>query len=573
MEKSGALRPRYACALVCGLTFLTYITTLWFHFNYDDIPQVLENAAVHSWQFLGSYFTGDLWSAIQPNAPSGFYRPLFLVWIRLNYALFGGNPMPWHLTSVTLHTVATCFVFFLARRLSRNLSVPVIAALIFGVHPVHVEVVAWISDACDSLMTIFFIAAVLCFIKAGDHKRPRIWIAASLFCYALALLAKEPAASLPLVIFAYAYLYANDNTKKWHTSLSTTIPYLAVTAVYLLARAWALGGFGHAAANLGDREILFTLPSVIWLYIRLLVFPTGLSLSYGMPYIVAFGVRHVILPALLILVTIFLLYFWSRRSRDPLIAFASVWIAAPLLPVLNLRVLVPGDFVHDRYLYLPSVGFSMLAAFAISSLRFENLRSSIRGLQPAIATAIIVLLAIGAIKQQLFWRSDFALFQRAASIAPENDIALNNYAGMLLVNGRFQDALPLYEKVSQNFPEDWLACRNLGITYYRLGRWSEAEAALSHAAQLRSDDSTALAFLGAANMQLGHFAAAEKDLRKAIQMFPQGMGYHYFLGMVLEKEGSLDAAEQEYRAELANYPQHNGAKLRLAQLTGPGAGH
>jgi len=566
-EEGTLLHSRYLPTLVCGLTFLTYIATLWFHFNYDDNPQIVESPAVHSWRFLASYFKGDLWSSIQPHASSGYYRPMFLIWIRLNYLLFGSNPMGWHLTTVAMHTAVTYAVYLLASRISRDSSAAAIASLIFGVHPVHVEVVAWLSAVCDSLMALLFIASVLCYAKARERQHSRAWMTTSLLCYAFALLTKEPAVTLPFVIFVYACLYPEDSRRRWLASLSTTIPYLAITLAYLIVRARALHGLVHTAVPLSAWQMMFTYPSLAWFYMRLLLFPVGLSLCYDLPYVTTFGLRQVVLPALPVLVATVLMYLWVRRSRDSSVAFALVWLVAPLLPALDLCVLVRGDFVHDRYLYLPSVGFAILAGLLIRRLnvgRFEFLHMP--ALQLAVTALIAAPLALGAIRQQNFWVSDLSLFQRAAAIAPENDVARNNFAGWLLLNHRYPEAIPLYLSILQRSPQDWLASRSLGLAYYRLGKWSDAETVLAHATMIRQDDPMTFAYLGAAEMQLGNLGAAEKDLRRAIQILPQGMGYHYFLGMVLEKEGWRDAARAEYRAELANYAHHQGAKLRLAQI-------
>jgi len=566
-KEATLLHSRYLPALVCGLTFLTYIATLGFHFNYDDNPQMLENPAVHSWRFLASYFQGDVWSSIQPNASSGFYRPMFLIWIRLKDLLFGSSPMGWHLTTVAMHTAVTYAVYLLACRVSRDPLAAALASLIFGVHPVHVEVVAWLSAVCDSLMALLFIASVLCYAKAKERRHSRGWMTASLVCYALALLTKEPAVTLPCVIFVYAYLYPEDSRRRWHASLSPTLPYLAVTVVYLVVRARALHGLVYTAVPLSVSQMMFTYPSLAWFYMRLLLFPVGLSLCYDLPYVSALGLRQVVLPALPVLAATVLLCLWVRRSRDSSVGFALVWLVAPLLPALNLRALVRGDFVHDRYLYLPSVGFAILAGLLIRRLTVGRLQFlHMPALPFAVTAAIVTALALGAIRQQSFWVNDLSLFQRAAAIAPENDVACNNFAGWLLLNHRYAEAIPLYLAILRRSPDDWLAGRSLGLAYYRLGKWSDAETVLAHAAMIRQDDPMTFAYLGAAEMQLGNLRAAENALRRAIQILPQGMGYHYFLGMVLEKEGSRDAARAEYRAELANYAQHQGAKLRLAQI-------
>jgi len=565
-EENPPARAWHLPALVCGVTFLTYVTTLWFHFNYDDNPQILENPAVHSWRYFTSYFSGHVWSVTRPNVAGSFYRPLFLVWLRLNYGLFGAHAMGWHLTTIGVHVAATYMVYLLAQRLMRE-PAAAIAGLIFGVHPVHVEVATWISAVSDSLMTVFFIAAVLCFANSRERQKPA-WMALSLLCYALALLTKEPAATLPFVIVAYACFYPEDSSPRWRTGLQDAAPYVAITVAYIVARATALRGFSHPVTPLSTGQVFLTFPSLLWFYLRMLLFPFRLSLDYDLAYVSAAGFHSFVLPLIVVLLAAGLLFFWAKRSRDAAVGFASIWLVAALLPVFDLRVLEQGDFVHDRYLYLPSVGFAILLAAAIAQL--SQVKPGYPALRFAAAAVVVGALALGATRQEVYWANDLALFQQAVAVAPQNDVACNNLGGILLMNGRYQEAVPLYLAILQRTPQDWLANRSLGLTYYRLGEWSQAQSLLARATDLRQDDPTSFAYFGAAEMQLGNFAQAEKHLRQALGLFPQGMGYHYFLGMVLEKEGLPEAAKAEYRAELANHGQHEGARLRLAQMQAAG---
>jgi hypothetical protein len=105
------LHPTIAQSLACLAAALVYVATLSFGFVYDDVPQILKNPAIQSWKFVPQYFTSHVWAAIYPNTPGNYYRPLFLLWLRLNYALFGTDAAGWHLTSIACHVLATCSYF------------------------------------------------------------------------------------------------------------------------------------------------------------------------------------------------------------------------------------------------------------------------------------------------------------------------------------------------------------------------------------------------------------------------------------------------------------------------------
>ena len=156
--------PPHAILLVVALalTFIVYAGTLGFEFVYDDHEQVLENNYVHSWRFVGHYFTGHVWSNLYAKDPGNYYRPLFLLWLRVNHMLFGLEPWGWHLTTALAHLFATYLVYLLAVRLVRDPVTAGFAALIFGLHPVHIEAVAWVSGVTEPLLAVLLIPSFLC---------------------------------------------------------------------------------------------------------------------------------------------------------------------------------------------------------------------------------------------------------------------------------------------------------------------------------------------------------------------------------------------------------------------------
>ena len=135
-------RNRWPAAILLLVTFLVYIPTLRFQFVYDDMHQVVGNSHIQSWTYLPDYFTKHVWSQSE-SYNVRYYRPLFLVWLRLNHALFGLEPAYWHLATVAAHALATLLVYVLVRSLLCEWTTALLAALFFGLHPVHVEVAAW----------------------------------------------------------------------------------------------------------------------------------------------------------------------------------------------------------------------------------------------------------------------------------------------------------------------------------------------------------------------------------------------------------------------------------------------
>jgi hypothetical protein len=139
-------------ALVALLTVLAYADTLRFRFVYDDYPQILVNPRLTSWHYLPQYFTSDVWSHYFANAAIHYYRPIFLIWLFINYALFQLHPLGWHAMNVILHLTVTVLVWNFVERMTSDREVACFASLISGLHPIHTEVVAWVSTSSEMLL-------------------------------------------------------------------------------------------------------------------------------------------------------------------------------------------------------------------------------------------------------------------------------------------------------------------------------------------------------------------------------------------------------------------------------------
>jgi len=595
VETKTNYRPRAIILSVVLLsTLAVYLPALRYQFVFDDPDQIVKNQAVHSASSIPHYFTSDVAPHGSSDEVGNFYRPVFLLWLLANYKFGGLNPVWWHATSLAMHLLATLLVYLLAFRMTRDDLLAGGSALLFGLHPVHIEGVAWISGVTEPLFAVFFLAAFLCFIKsrepAEDGKsRRRGWLIASLGLYILALLEKEPAIFLPVLIFFYGWVFEARGAEQGRKSIeedaaladarasdtfevpglvkpiASALPYFGLTAVYLVARFLALKGFGHAITPLSLKTIVLTWPSVLLFYFRLLVWPIGLSAFYDTPYITSLTLRDVILPAVAIAIIVAALYFWSRRSR--LVAFFCIWMLLPILPLFNLSVFKDGEIAHDRYLYLPSVGFCVLVAFAVRRLRFGSARiHGLRVMQMLIFLGLACLLGVATWKQHAIWASDLSLSSRGVAIAPRNVMAANNLGKELALRGDYNSAIPLFRQVLDRKPRYWLANFNLGYVYYRVGNLPEAERYLRNAIEVDANDAAEQRFLGYTLLETGRVDEAEARLRRAIALRQDAPNQHYVLGTILKQKGDLDGALREFKLELTFNPNHPEARQEAAAL-------
>jgi tetratricopeptide (TPR) repeat protein len=573
--------PALQTAVLISATFLAYAATLGFGFVSDDRFQIVGNPFITSWRFVPQYFSSHVWSYIYPHLLSNYYRPGFLLWLRMNEAMFGQRAWGWHLTSVAVHAAVTYLVFRLGLRLTRDTGVAVASGLVFGLHPVHVVAVAYVSGVAEPLAALFLVAAFLAWLRSREPGPKLWWLAAALALYAAALFSKESSLMLPVLIAVFAGINRPGDSRKvsrgerLRAALVAAAPFLAVTAAYLPLRIWALKGFAHTVTPLALSAELLTIPSVLLFYLRLLVWPFGLSCYYDKPYVSAPAFRSFVLPLIMILLALaafVLRYRWTRRqSREEsrIVAFAGFWMALAIAPVLNFRLLPEGETAHDRYLYLPSVGFVILVGLTLRQVE-RRLAPGLRRAAwvNAFGVGLAALLAFATARQSLYWSDELSLNFHAHEIAPQNVSATTSLAAAAAARGMVPAAVSLYQEALASHPDFWRANVNLAYLYYQQGNFREAARYLERSSAADATDGDQFLYLGLARMQLNQLPEAEAAIRTALLVRPNGHGYHLGLGLVLKQAGKFIEAKQEFEAALARAPQDAQARALLAEVDG-----
>ena len=302
---------------------------------------------------------------------------------------------------------------------------------------------------------------------------------------------------------------------------------------YLIVRTRILHGLSHSVTPLDWKTMLLTEPSVLWLYVRHLLLPIGISGLYGLPYVNRAASGEFWIPAVCLAIVSVAVIWIIRRMKDPRLAwFACAWIVLPVIPVLWLRTFSEGDIAHDRYLYIPSIGFVILVALAIAQLGNRG-QAHGRSAEIAALTILAIAYAAGTFIQQSYWASDLMLYQRAYSIAPHDNLICTNLGSALLDSGDSRDAIALYSQVLSREPTYWLSNYDLGYAYYKLGNPQAAEFYLRRALNVNEYDSDTLITLSLSIWKQGRMAEALPYLRRAIAARPSAPGYHFALAIIL----------------------------------------
>jgi len=244
-----------------------------------------------------------------------------------------------------------------------------------------------------------------------------------------------------------------------------------------------------------------------------------------------------------------------------------MWAVVTLSPALLLWKLPSGDFVHDRYLYIPSLGLSLLVASAVARIPSGRLAAFGRPALPALATcSMVLLLVVATVVQSAHWRNGLALFSNAVKHAPSTVIARANYAIQLMANERYDEARTQFEKVLARTPDSWPAIYGIGQIHFLHGRWRDAIQSFRHAIALRPHRPEQYIHLGYALLRSGDIKGGEAAFRAAIERQPLGLGHHYALGVALIREQRWRAALAAFKRELALSPGQPDTLRRIAWL-------
>ena len=554
--------PRVLLATLACVTAVLYSGTLFFQFVWDDGPQIVDNPLIRSWRSLSRVFVSDLW--FHTARRQVYYRPLFVAWSIVNYAVVGLRPWGWHLGSILLHLGATLAVFWLCRRLQLEYWTAALATLIFALHPIHIECVAWISAGSDSMVTIFAALAFVAFLNARDPDVTQkiLWRIASIFLLLCALLSKEMAVSFTALVGVYVWLCATREQKplsaRVRESLAGMAPYACATIVYVILRKVALWhSMTQFDAQHGVGDMVLTLPYVLAIYLRQLVLPLGLTGLYYHPYVTNQILVHFLLPVLILASTAGIIYFWAHKTKDLVVPFAACWLLLGLAPALYIRAFGNGDFVRDRYMYLPSIGFAILAAKAIRLLPALKTWSAEAIQGAAIAALCIGYIAI-SVPQQAYWDSDLLVYARGHDLYPDNPYAAVGLGREYSRRGGHDRAIALVEGALKENPSDAYEVYGLVEVYIEAGRMEQGRKALEYALRMTPgflDSETGATTVAAFWAQLGEYDRALDLCSKVLSREPDLYSGVYNCGNIQLMAKHYEAAEQLLRRAMQEAPQ------------------
>ncbi len=474
INEAGASYTYLACAALVITVFACYGNSLGNGFVFDDTNLVFSHSRLRSVEeFL------QLFSA---------YRPIRHLSYVLDYAVWGERPFGFHLTNVLIHAANSVLVFLIARRFLVNQLAALIAAMVFAVHPIQTDSVAYISGRRDVLFAFFYLGAFLSYLKYRAERSP-VYFLLFLAGWALSLMSKEMAVSLPLVIFLWNFCNLwQEQAGSWaKRSLSAVgrafgkdwLLYIALVAAgvsYGFYMVFVKGASGRASGGGLDywggsflSNALTAIRVQAW-YLKQMIFPTPIAQYYG-AFDISYSFADWRVIVSLAAVAAALVAGLVALKRDKLIAFAILAYFAMLLPVS--QIIPHHELVADHYLYLPVLSLALIAGRIV-----ERESATAKDRRKLAYGAIVIVLgfyAFSTFSRNRDWKDEFAVWKANYESVPESPRAAHNLGGFYATRdpARAEDLFKQALNRDAGFEPAYLSLARLYVTQKRLAEAEE----------------------------------------------------------------------------------------------------
>ncbi|MDO8426973.1 MAG: tetratricopeptide repeat protein, partial [Deltaproteobacteria bacterium] len=498
---------------------------------WDDQPYIIDNPYIRAIDL-------DFFQWVFANPYYGNWHPLTTIVNAIEYQFFGLEPFGYHLVNNILHSIDTFLVFLLSYRLINfgiekgkgALTGAFLSALLFGLHPLHVESAAWVSETKDLLCAFFYISAVLAYLKYRTQKAGAFYFV-TIILFILALLSKPMAVSLPLALLILDYYPVGRLNLK---SFIEKIPLFALSAISSVLTIWAQGR-GEAIVALERHSLterVLTAVSGYVFYIYKLALPVGLSPFY--PLSNQFNPVFIASFAIFLAITISSIAALKRAK-----IFFAVWLffVITLIPVIGI-VQVGGQAAADRYMYIPSLAPFVLIG-AAAGYAFEAWDKKRTALLSIAALAILSILSYLTVTQASFWKDPVTLWSRAIEVYSKRvPIAYYHRGIAYRESGRYGEAATDFSQVIDVLPRMHEAYYNRALANQGLGKYEEVVEDLTAALELNPGNTDAYNNRGIAYFKLGAYQEAIEDFKTAVEIDPQYSTAYQNLGLVYSKIGN-----------------------------------
>jgi tetratricopeptide (TPR) repeat protein len=562
---AGSSSPRWSVilggAIIVLAALAAYHNSFAVPFLFDDHPSIEDNLTIrHLW---------PIWKALSPSPASLVGgRPLVNLSLAVNYAWGGTGAWGYHALNLMVHILAGLALYGIVRR---TLLCPLLrerfgasatrlalaVAVLWTVHPLQTEAVTYLSERCESLMGLFYLLTLYCFIRGMDAGKSGWWLALSVVACLLGMASKEVMVTAPVMVLLYDWIFVSGSFREaWarHRHL-----YLG------LASSWLL--LGYLMVGLHYRSVGYGFGITWWAYaltetravvdyLCLAFWPHPLVFDYGHDI----TIRHVAdVWSYALILAILLAGVLIGLKRKPSIGFVGAWFFIILAPASSV-VPVVGQPMAEHRMYLPLasvITMAVVGAFEIGKRLFHQRQGVVLGW--AASGSVAMVFTFLTIQRNQDYKSEAAIWQDTAEKRPNNPRAYNGLGGTLFRAGNVPGAIEHYEQALSIQPDYAEAHNNMGLALARLGREQEAIQHFQQALKVRPSYADAHYNLGIALVQLGSVQEAIQHFQQALQIKPDYAEAHYSLGVAMIQLGRVPEAIGQYEQALRINPDYADA--------------
>lgn len=507
--------------LIALLSFTLYANTLSNDFVWDDEKFIENREELSDFSTIIKYFYSDFYG----------YSPLREAFFVLSFKVFSTNPVGYRVIAITTHALVSVMVYLLAIEITKKKRVSLMASILFAVHPIHTENIAFTTSSIDQIGILFYLLAL--YLYARDSEKYR-WH--SIFFSGMAIFWGEFPITLPIMIVLYDFAFRKIELKRY-------IPYFLLAFLYLFIRFVLLGLGGRVEQHLGGSFYInqLTMGTVYLKYISLLFIPVNLTVTQEIDIASSIFELQFFFAWIFLLVLLLLAPRIYKRSR--MAFFCLGWFFVALLPVSNL---VPiQNFLAERYLYLPSIGFFVLLSLALNYL-FELPPKKIRVFSIVIFILMTLSYSVLTIDRNSDWSDSISLWSSTIETSPSVAMPYNNLGDAYLDDGRIDEAIPYFKKAIEVAPDYARAHVNLGTAYLYKGEIDLARDQFNEAVRIDPDLSPAHAHLAVIYRDAGQWEEAVEEFRASVDYIEDPVERQLVLGDILYRNGFIEEAFEEY---------------------------
>lgn len=527
------MNPKIKTVLILLAVALAYVGIFQNQFLIDDYALSTQWPVIEGWGDVGA-----MWA--QGSQP-GTYLPLKMFFHAVHFHFWGLDPFGYHLMALLFHLLIVALVYRIAGLLTAHSGIAALAALLFGLHPVHVESVTSILTSVDLFGLLLFFTSFWLYLEAVHDPSEKEFYPLSLVFALLAVLSSRMALSLPFLVLFYEFCLrpgeTSDRTLRRREMIQSAAPYFVIVVLYALVKAAVLGTWMHGRFLMDSFYLtMLVMVKALAQYIIIVFWPVHLSTNHILSTGIFshtpadFSKTAVLLQSILdggVLLSLAILGtagygLWERFRKEPLVAFCIGWFLIGLLPVF--KIMLDGVYFGERYLYIPAFGFCLLVScWAYQLYERKAAAPSREKLYRFSAVLLVVaLIAFYAVRtgwRNRDWKDDLTFYSKEALLNPQSSLAQANRGVMYLQFGLHDEALDAFQRAVSLNPLEPNNYFMLAETYTQQGRHFEAIQFLKDAIEIDPDFTEAYVNLAVSYEALTLSGPAKEYLNKALALY------------------------------------------------------